>query len=103
MTKVNREIVAEILKNMPESKKEVLKNALTRNLILTSSYTLSSCTLVVYKEGFLVKLAGTRVNFSVYAKDDDGELIYTRKPNEDKLNKLYEEWQYMNESDYEGF
>lgn len=103
MTKINREIVAEMLKEMPEAKKEVLTKALTRNFILTSAYVLSSCTLVVYKEGFLVKLEGTRASFSVYAKDNDGELVFTRKPNEDKLHKLYEEWQNMNEEDYRGF
>jgi len=100
MIKVNREIVARILHEMPEEKKEVLKKALERNLILTSSYVLSSCTLTIYKEGWLVKLDGTRCNFSVFAKDNDGDFEFIRKPNESKLHKLYEQWQPMDERDY---
>lgn len=98
----NREIVKQMLTEMPESKKAVLKKALERNFILTSSYVLSSCTLTVYKEGWLVKLEGTRASFSVFAKDNDGEFIFMRKPNDDKLHYLYEEWQSMNESDFYG-
>jgi len=100
MIKVNREIVARILHEMPEEKKEVLKKALERNLILTSSYVLSGCTLTIYKEGWLVKLDGTRCSFSVFAKDNDGEFEFIRKPNESKLHKLYEQWQPMDERDY---
>lgn len=105
MKSYNREIVNDILKNMTQEKKAVLTKALERNFILTSSYVLSSCTLTVYKEGWLVKLEGTRSNFSVFAIWDDfnGEFITIRKPNESKLNKLYDEWQTMNEDDYKGF
>lgn len=103
MKNYNRSIVNDILHEMPASKKDVLKKALTRNFILTSSYVLSSCTLTVYKEGWLVKLDGTRCSFSVFAKDNDGEFEITRKPNEDKLHKLYSDWMSMNECDFDDF
>jgi hypothetical protein len=100
LRKTNREIIARILQEMPEEKKEVLGKALERNLILTSTAVLSSCTLTVYKEGWLVKLDGTRCSFSVFAKDNDGDFEFIRKPNENKLSKLYEEWHSMDETDY---
>ena len=103
MIKVNREIVKKMLESMPEAKKAVLVKALERNMILTSSWVLSSCTLVIYKEGWLLKLDGTRCSFSVFAKDNDGEFEFIRKPAESKLHKLYEEWQGMNESDFYEF
>lgn len=103
MKKINQEIVAQILKEMPEEKKAVLVKALERNLYLTSSWVLSSCDLTVYKEGWLVKLTGTRCNFTVFAKDNDGEFEFIRKPAENKLHKLYSEWQGMNESDFYEF
>lgn len=102
MKKFNREIVAQILSEMPESKKAVLCKALDRNLILTSSRVLASCDLTIYKEGWLVKLEGTRCSFSVFAKDNDGEFEFIRKPNENSLHKLYSEWTSMNESDYDN-
>ena len=102
MYKCNRELVAEMIETMPEEKKVVLGKALYRNFLLTSSKTLSSCTLTIYKEGFLVKLEGTRCNFTVYANDNDGELEFTRKPAESKLHKLYEQWQYMSEADFDN-
>lgn len=89
-----------MLKEMPEQKKNVLRNALIRNSILTSARTLENCTLTIYKEGYLIELEGTRCSFSVYAKDDDGELVFMRKPNKSKLHKLYEEFTKMWESDY---
>ena len=97
----NQAIVMEMLYQMPQEKKEVLKKALERNCILTSAYVLENCTLTVYKEGWLVELSGCRSSFSVYAKDNDGEFIFMRKPNENKLHKLYSEWERMNESDYD--
>lgn len=103
MHKTNREIVASILHQMPKEKKTVLVKVLQKNFILTSSWVLSSCTLTIYKEGWLVKLDGTRCGFSVFAKDNDGEFEFIRKPNENKLHKLYKEWMMMNESDYDEF
>lgn len=103
MNAFNQSIVSDILNLMPDQKKAVLSKALDRNFILTSARVLSSCTLVVYKEGWLVKLDGTRCSFSVFAKDNDGEFVFTRKPNESKLHKLYEDWESMNESDYDNF
>ena len=101
--KVNKEVVAEILEQMPESKKVTLGKALYRNYLLTSAKVLENCTLIVYKEGWLVKLEGTRCNFSVFAKDNDGEYEVVRKPVEKKLHKLYEDWGKMNEGDFDRF
>ena len=38
----------------------------------------------------------------LYANDNDGELEFTRKPAESKLHKLYEQWQYMSEADFDN-
>lgn len=89
--KINYEIAMDILKNLSEEKKKVLENALTRNLILTSSFCMSFGEMTIYKEGFLLVLKGTRCSFSVYVKDNDGILQETRKPIENKLHKLYTE------------
>lgn len=98
--KINKELTMDILRQMPDSKKAVLGRALYRNQILTSAYVLSSCTLTVYKEGWLVQLEGTRASFSVFAKDNDGEFEFIRKPREEKLHKLYSDWENMSESDF---
>ena len=103
MYKVNQEIITRMLNEMPNEKREVLKKALTRNLYLTSAYVLSSATLTVYKEGWLLRLEGTRANFTLFVKDNDGDFEYIRKPNENKLHKLYEQWVGMNECDFDNF
>lgn len=103
MTKVNREIVKEILEKMPQNKKETLGKTLDRNLILTSARVLGLCEMTIYKEGWLVELTGTRCKFTVFAKDNDGEFEFIRKPNKDKLHKLYNESCTMNEDDYSNF
>lgn len=80
----------DILKAMPENKKETLKHALDRNCILTTTYGLySSQTITVYKEGWYIELDGCRCNFKVWAGDNDGEFVFTRKPNEKNLHPLY--------------
>ena len=94
MYEVNKEIVNRMLDEMPENKKATLRNALTRNCILTSYYGLSLGTLSVYKEGFYLEFTGTRCSFSVYAKDADGELVFGRKPQEKSLNLLYRDQIY---------
>lgn len=97
---INYEIAIDMLNNMPEVKKQTLRKALERNLYLTSSYIMESGTMTIYKEGFLLRLNGTRCSFSVFAFDNDGELIFSRKPNEKKLNKIYDEFLKFSESDY---
>lgn len=101
MDKNNMELVMDILHNLPNTKKEVLGKALTRNCILTSVYVLSSCTLYVYKEGFYVELEGTRAAFRIWVADNDGELVYGRKPAEKTLHHLYNEWCSLAESDFD--
>lgn len=100
---INYELAMDMLNNMPEAKKQVLKKALERNYILTSSYIMESGTMVVYKEGFLLKLYGTRCSFSVFAFDNDGELVFARKPVENKLHKIYDELLRFSYSDYSNF
>lgn len=101
LSKVNRELVMDIIKGLPDTRKRVLGDALYRNFILTSAWVLSGCTLSVYKEGFYVELGGTRSAFRVWVSDNDGELVYGRKPAEKTLHKLYEEWGQMSESDFD--
>lgn len=98
--KINYEIAIEMLTNMPETKKQALRKALERNLYLTSSYLMESGTMTIYKEGFLLKLFGTRCSFSVFCFDNGGKLVFSRKPNEKRLNKLYDDYLKFSESDF---
>lgn len=92
-----------ILEEMPHSKKRVLINALERNFELTSSWILEHGTLTCYKEGWYITLQGTRCSFSVWADDNDGELVFHRKPNESKLHKLWEYDLHFGEGDFFRF
>lgn len=92
MKNYQKEMIRDILVGMPEAKMEALKNACSRNSYLTSYFGLEHGMFYVYKEGFRVELLGTRSSFSVYVKDNDGDLEYTRKPAESKLHPLYELW-----------
>ena len=86
----NISIIKDMINNLPEGRKTTLSKALDRNEILTTVRTLSNQTLVVYKEGWYLKLEGTRSKFSVWAWDNDGEFVVDRKPNENKLSPLFE-------------
>lgn len=101
--KINYEITKRILNEMPKEKKESLSKALDRNMILTSARVLSMGEITIYKEGWLLTLYGTRCKFTVFAKDNDGEFKFIRKPRENKLNKLYQQTLYFNESDFYQF
>ena len=104
MEKVNREIALAILDILPENKLNTLKKALDRNEILTSVYSLEAGELTIYKEGFYLELSGTRAKFSVFAHDNDGELVIAdRKPHDSKLHKLYDDYGLFNESDFRKF
>lgn len=92
MNEINKWIAREMLITMPAEKKIALEKACLRNALLTSYYGLENMTLTVYVEGWMLKLDGCRSSFSVYAKDNDGVLEFTRKPAESKLNKLYSTW-----------
>lgn len=101
MKNINKEIAMEILSKLEGSKRDTLIKALERNNSLTSTYSLSSCDMVIYKEGWYITLTGTRCSFSLFAYDRDGEVeIANRKPNETKLNKIYDTWFAMDESDF---
>ena len=90
---INIEITKEIVKKVmaDASRKQTLEKALLRNYTLTTVYDLESVILEVYKEGYYLILSGTRCEYKVYAKDNDGELELTRKPNKDKLHLLYKD------------
>lgn len=46
--------------------------------------------MTIYKEGFYIELEGCRSKFAVFAWDRDGSFeIAERKPDENKLSKLY--------------
>ena len=78
-----------IVEAMPDSKKNALKNACQRNNILTTYYGLGFSELSIYKEGYYWKAEGTRSNFAVFVKDDDGKLSVIRKPKDSKLSYLW--------------
>lgn len=99
---INKEIVLDMLKKLPDKKLSALQNALERNQWLTSVKNLESCELIVYKEGFYLTLNGTRCSFSVFAYDNDGELsIQDKKPHDSKLHVLYRDYFHMNENDFD--
>ena len=100
--KINQEMAKRILQEMPLQKKQSLKNALDRNEILTSARVLSIGEITVYKQGWYLQLYGTRCQFSVYAEDNDGTLIFKRKPKENNLHKLYDQSLYFNENDFKN-
>lgn len=94
MHNCNKEIVKEILNKLPENKLESLRNACQRNAHLTSYYGLEHLHITIYIEGWYIKLDGTRSNWSVWATDNDGEPVIERKPNENRLNVIYTEWDH---------
>ena len=100
---INHEIAMDMLEAMPEEKKKVLRKALERNWILVGSYMMDSGNIVIYKEGFYLKLEGSRCSFNVFAFDRDGKFEFARKPHESKLNKIYEDGLKLCESDFRKF
>lgn len=100
---INEEITMDIINQMPDNKKQALKNALIRNSLLTSYYGLSLGYITVYKEGWLVQFDGCRCSFSVWAGDNDGEYTFGRKPVESKLHKLYVMPLYDTDKYFENF
>ena len=102
----NQELAYDMLENLSDAKRIQLDKFLTRNQMLTSSYRCSFGNLRIYKEGWYLTLDGTRSQFSVWYFDNDGELIEGRKPNENKLNFLYEQdlrFNGLGEDDWYGF
>lgn len=89
MKAINKEITIDIIRTLPQNKMEVLKKALYRNYLLTTTWELPSANLQVYKEGFYLTLLGTRCSFSAWVYDMDGELVHGRKPK--NLTLLYED------------
>ncbi len=83
------EFTVYMFQNMPEEKKRSFCNASYRNTYLTSEYTLRDARLTVYKEGWYIEMEGCRSRFAAWAWDNDGELVWGRKPREDKLHYLW--------------
>lgn len=105
----NEEFTTMLLEAMPEEKKDVLRNALDRNLSLTSSRTLEHGQLTVFKEGWYIELEGCRSGFKVFVLDNDrfdetGDTPFKviRKPADNKLSKLYSVSIHMWEADYDS-
>lgn len=98
---INKSIAIDILRKLPEDKRKVLLKACSRNNYLTAFYGLPEAKMEIYKEGFYLKLSGTRTKFSIYARDNDGILEpQKRKPKESELHKLYSDSFDLYESDY---
>ena len=98
---INKSIAVDILRKLPENKQKVLSKACSRNNYLTAFYGLPEAKMEIYKEGFYLKLSGTRTKFSIYARDNDGILEpQQRKPKESELHKLYTDSFNLYESDY---
>lgn len=89
MENINIEIAQDIMAMLPEEKKQTLARALFRNEMLTSTWVLEHCTIVIYREGWLLDFSGTRSGFKVFAKDNDGDMEIIRKPIESKLHEIY--------------
>lgn len=76
-----KEFTMDMLRAMPEEKKNVLRNACRRSAYLTSYYGLSIQTVETYKEGWYIKFEGCRSGFSAWIGDNDGEFVFgKRKP-----------------------
>ncbi len=69
-----------ILKEMPEEKKMQLRKQIERNGEFTSDYRFTRATVTTYTEGWYITIEGTRAGFSIFAGDNDGELVFGRKP-----------------------
>ena len=87
--KTAKNFIKWMFEEMPASKKKGFNMAATRNLYLTSEYTLRDVRFTVYTEGWYIEMEGCRSRFACYAADNDGELVFTRKPNTNKLHKLW--------------
>lgn len=101
MENINKSIAMDILSVLPEGKRKTLLNACIRNNYLAAFYGLPEAKMEIYKEGFYLKLSGTRSQFAIYARDNDGILEpQQRKPKESELHKLYTDSFNLYESDY---
>lgn len=82
----------ELLKNMPEDKRETLRAAIRRTALLTSEFNLQNTNVSIYKEGYYITAEGCKSKWSMFVRDNDGEFEYIRKPNENTLHYLYNVW-----------
>ena len=93
--KYDKEVAIDILKNMSNQKKEVLRKALYRNELLTSVRCLQDCDFYDCKDGFYLVLRGTRTKFAVYMNND---MKYTRKPK--NIEIIRQNYLVFDENDY---
>jgi len=92
-----------VLGSMPIEKKRVLVNACSRDAYLTSAFVLEHGKITTYKEGWYIELEGTRSGFKVWAWDNDGELVFGRKPIASKLHEIWHDSIHFGEGDYDEF
>lgn len=92
-SEANKWIAREMLLTMPEKKVEQFVKALRIQFHLTSSTDFTWTTITVYKEGWYLESTGCRCSFALWMRDKDGEIVFEgRKPNENKLHRLYGEY-----------
>lgn len=99
--KFNREFTMDILRAMPEKKKERLLNVLSYNSYLTSYFGMNWQEVDVYKEGWYIRFTATRRKFNLWVRDEDGKLVFgERKPREEEISFLHTYILDFTESDF---
>ena len=87
--KAVRDVIKMMFDAMPAEKRAVYDKAINRQVYLTSYGQMSRWCVSVYMEGFYIEGEGCRCRFAAWAFDRDGELVFGRKPKEDKLNLIW--------------
>ncbi len=82
-------VLEELFSNMPHSKCISLDKTMTRNMCFTSDPVPEHCRMTVYKEGWYFEADGCQCRFVVWASDNDGEMVFGRKPSEKNLHYLW--------------
>lgn len=85
----NKWVLGELFSKMPISKCVSLDKTITRNFCFTSDFAPEHCRLTIYKEGWYFEADGCQCRFTVWAKDNDGEMVFGRKPAERLLHKIW--------------
>ena len=86
---IQKPIMMMIWEALPEKKRKTFEAAEYRNRYLTSEYMLRNGRITTYIEGWYLELEGCQSRFAVFAKDVDGCVEICRKPNENKLHRLW--------------
>ena len=87
--KNNEWVLNELFGKMPIEKCNSLSRTMYRNFCFTSDDVPEHCRLAIYKEGWYFEAEGCQCRFAVWAKDNDGEMVFGRKPAEKFLHFLW--------------